>query len=97
MTRSWFGGDPNLAHFNVRLPFQSNLPHDLNKRLEIRAERSRQEAELKGQGIKLSTIFSFRTDDPKGKARAKAAAEGHAKAIQNQTGIEMAVYEGCFL
>lgn len=93
---SLFGGNPALAHFNVRLPSVWKYK-DAAERDLLRHKRKEKEDKLKSLGIKTSRYFQFRVDDPKGKARAKASAEAWAKQVENQTGIAMDVCEGCFL
>jgi hypothetical protein len=79
----------------VRLSFQPTPARD--KREEARAKRRTEEEALKAAGFKTSTIFQFRTSDEAGKARAKAAADELVERIKRETGIEVRVYEGCFL
>ena len=48
-------------------------------------------------GYQMTTYFHFRDDDNQAEAKAKAAATALAAEIQSRSGVEMEVYEGCFI
>ena len=91
---SFFGGDPNVAHFAVSTRFRINRDEGT---IEARQRQRAEQAILKEAGIKPTTYFQFKVNDTIGKERAKRYAEKEAAKIEAQTGVKMNVYEGCFL
>lgn len=97
---SFFGGDPNVAHYSADLPF---LPSGYAADGLSRAERVRQKEVrdeqrkiLKDAGFK-EKYFQFRVNDAAGKQKAKRLCEEFAQEWQERTGVKLVVSEGAFL
>lgn len=92
--QSFFGGDPNKAHFTVRVIGRHVGLKSAERIAAHRADR----ALLKSLGFDLSNQFyQFTVGDNRGKALAKANAERLAKRVTEATGFQTEVSEGCFL
>jgi len=88
MTKGFFGGNPDVAHWSVSIKFDKTADKaKINADLEA----------LKKAGIKSKQYFQFRVTDLKGKARQKVKAIAEAERIEQLTGIKMAVHEGFFM
>ena len=93
MAQSFFGGDPNVAHFSCDVKYR--LPGETSQETNVR--RREQSKILKATGIDYRLIFRFRVGDETGKAIAKANADLFASNLAEKTGVPVEVFEGCFL
>jgi len=80
------------SHFAVRIDIPMSLPRK-ERNLQYRAAR----AKLASAGHRDATYFQFVDGDARGKVSAKRKADALAAALTVQTGIALAVNEGCFV
>lgn len=86
---SFFGGDPNVAHFTASPYFLKP-----GEKVATKNPRRREEYDkLRALGWKAQ-YFQFRVKDEAGKAAAKAACEAHAAKWKAKAGVDMEVCEG---
>lgn len=94
MSRSFFGGDPNMAHYGIGVKYR--MSRDEPEK-EARVRRREQELRLKALGADTSKVFQFRVTDTKGKAFAKKQCEAYADLYRAEVDFPIEVYEGAFL
>jgi hypothetical protein len=94
MGKSFFGGNPQIAHFSVGVRFRMGPDEGYRAQKERRAE---QEAKLKELGWSKTPYFQFNTKNPAAKIAAKAQADALAAEYSAKAGFELEVCEGCFL
>lgn len=88
MAQSFFGGDPNVAHFTCHLSIK-----DYPIRSDARREAYAKIKETFGR----EKYFQFRVKDETAKVVARKQCEAHAADIKAKTGISAEVSEGFFL
>lgn len=94
MAKSFFGGDPAVAHYTVSVRFRIGQDEGYREQKERRAS---QEARLAELGFGKQRYFQFHVKDEAAKEKAKAEAEAYAAVWAAKAGFEVVVSEGCFL
>lgn len=87
-----FGGTPGVSHYATDLRRDTAVPRKLDYE-----RRAAERAILTAAGLKDVRYFQFRDDDARRKSAAKLNATRYAAKVKRLTGIELTVYEGCFL
>lgn len=91
---SFFGGNPNQAHFAVDVPDYLNIA----RRSEREAARAYDRSIMADNGFEPKVrYFRFRVGDNRAKALAKVNADRYAARVYEAVGVKMVVGEGCFL
>ena len=79
-----------FSHYAVRIDIPMSIPRK-ERSLQYRAAR----AKLAEAGHRDTTYFHFADGDASGKAAAKRMADALAASLIDQTGVAVAVNEGC--
>ena len=94
MSKSFFGGNPQIAHFSVGVRYRMGSSEGYK---EQRERRAAQEARLKELGWSKTPYFQFNVKSEAAKEDARAKANALAAEYAEKAGFELEVSEGCFL
>jgi hypothetical protein len=94
MSKSFFGGNPQIAHFSVGVRYRMGPNEGYREQKERRAA---QEAKFKELGWSKTPYFQFNVKSEAAKEDARAKATALAAEYAEKAGFELEVSEGCFL